>query len=234
MLNALLLGLALGIGVRLGGPLGLLLMAAAVAVVGYRWTKGRNRDISPRNEVEKWIFGTYANWAQYNAQLGEKNPDGSLPIERPDTTSSPFYIGGRPQGKGERKYYLDMLDSPWDIHSKRDLLETVEYMSRGPGFQKCASQEDRAWELCRCNQLLSIAFRLGWISRGEMLRRSCEVGRIIQKTFSGWEEMSRCFLSSCLEWMGSDRGRDLRKEIHENLWERRDSPYRLPWNLPLG
>ena len=145
MLNALLLGLALGIGARLGGPLGLLLMAAAVAAVGYRWTKGRNRDISPRNEVEKWIFGTYANWAQYNAQLGEKNPDGSFPIERPDTTSSPFYIGGRPQGRGERKYYLDMLDSPWDIHSKRDLLETVEYMSRGPG----RSEERRVGKECR-------------------------------------------------------------------------------------
>ena len=234
MLNALLLGLALGIGARLGGPLGLLLMAAAVAAVGYRWTKGRNRDISPRNEVEKWIFGTYANWAQYNAQLGEKNPDGSFPIERPDTTSSPFYIGGRPQGKGERKYYLDMLDSPWDIHSKRELLETVEYMSTGPGFQRCLTKADQAWELCRCTQLLAIAFRLGWISRQDMVRRSCRVGKLIQKTFSGWQEMSESFLARCLQWMEDPSlGADMRRAIHRALWLRPDSPYNLPWDLPL-
>ena len=239
-LNALLLGLALGLWTRIGGLPGLLLFAAAAGIVAYRVLHRRAdvraEDLTPRNERELWIFGTYANWAQYNAQLGERDPDGSFPIVRPDTTSSPFYLGGRPfpdRKGGDRRYYLDMLDSPWDIHSKKDLLDTVEYMSTGPGFQRCADQDGRAWELCRCNQLLSIAFRLGWLSRSEMVRRSCAVGKIMQNTFSGWEEMSQCFLNSCLAWMGSDSGARLRLDIHEHLWERRDSPYRLPWNLKL-
>lgn len=235
-LSAALVGVALGIGVRLGGAPGLLVVAAAVVFAAYRALHSPVVDVTPRSEVEKWIFGTYANWAQFNAQLGERDADG-FPILRPDTLSSPFYLGGRPlpdKKGGDRRYYLDMLDSPWDIHSKKDLLDTVAYMSTGPGLQKCTDQAGRAWELCRCNQLLSIAFRLGWISRGEMVRRSCAVGRIMQNTFSGWEELSQSFLTACLAWMGSDSGAQMRRDIHEHLWERRDSPYRLPWNLKLG
>ena len=96
-------------------------------------------------------------------------------------------LGGRRgpyNSPDQRRYFLNMLDSPWDIHSKRELLETVKYMSVGPGFRKCQTQADRAWELCRCTQLLAIAFRLGWISRSEMIRRSCQAGKLIQKT--GW------------------------------------------------
>ena len=106
-------------------------------------------------------------------------------------------------------------------------------MSTGPGFQKCRTKADQAWELCRCTQLLAIAFRLGWISRQDMVRRSCRVGKLIQKTFSGWQEMSESFLASALEWMGTEQGQELRRTIHRALWLRPDSPYNLPWDLPL-
>ena len=47
--------------------------------------------------------------------------------------------------KEQRQYFLAMLDNPWDIHSRRELLKTVTYMSTGPGFQKCRTKADQAW-----------------------------------------------------------------------------------------
>ena len=229
-LYAGLLGLALAVTVRIGLP-GLPLLLAVAVVFVVRALRRRDQDLEPRNDVERWIFGTYANWALYNY---EYIPDNILV---PNYDSTPILLGGRrgPYNSVEqRQYFLNMLDSPWDIHSKRELLETVEYMSTGPGFRKCLTQADRAWELCRCTQLLAIAFRLGWISRSEMVRRSCQVGKIIQQTFSGWQEMSESFLSRCLLWMEDPSpGADQRRAVHQALWLRPDSPYNLPWDFPL-
>lgn len=227
-----LLGLALGLTVRTGLPGLIFLLAVTVLFVRHTLHK-RDQDLSPRNDIEKWIFGTYANWALYNCEYDESNT-----LLQPNYETAPILLGGRrgPCNSSEqRQYFLDMLDSPWDIHSKRELLETVEYMSRGPGFHNCVNKPGKAWELCRCNQLLAIAFRLGWLSRREMVKRSCQVGQIIQATFSGWQDMSESFLEASIQWMGiGSQGAELRKAIHKALWTRVDSPYCLPWDLPLG
>lgn len=225
-----LLGLGLGLAVRTGLP-GLIFLLVVILLFVHHTLRKRDQDLSPQNDTEKWIFGTYANWALYNC---EYIPGNNL---IPNYDTAPILLGGRrgPYNSPEqRQYFLNMLDSPWDIHSKRELLETVEYMSVGPGFQHCQTQADRAWELCRCTQLLAIAFRLGWISRGEMVKRSCQVGKIIQRTFSGWQEMSESFLNRCLQWMEDPSlGADMRRAIHKSLWTRPDSPFNLPWDLPL-
>ena len=230
-LYALLLGLALAVMARTGLP-GLVLVAAVIAWIIFRTMRRRDQDLSPKSDTERWIFGTYANWALYNC---EYIPDNNL---MPNYDSTPILLGGRRgpyNSPDQRQYFLNMLDSPWDIHSKRELLETVKYMSVGPGFRKCATQADRAWELCRCTQLLAIAFRLGWISRSEMIRRSCQAGKLIQKTFSGWQEMSESFLERCLQWMEDPSpGADMRRAVHSALWLRPDSPYSLPWDFPLN
>ena len=229
-LYAGLLGLALAVTVRIGLP-GLPLLLAVAVVFVVRALRRRDQDLEPRNDVERWIFGTCANWALYNYEYVPDN------ILVPNYDSTPILLGGRrgPYNSVEqRQYFLNMLDSPWDIHSKRELLETVEYMSTGPGFQRCLTKADQAWELCRCTQLLAVAFRLGWISRQDMVRRSCRVGKLIQKTFSGWQEMSESFLARCLQWMEDPSlGADMRRAIHRALWLRPDSPYNLPWDLPL-
>ena len=233
-LYAGLLGMALAVTVRIGLPgLPLLLAVAGLLVMRIlRTLRRRDQDLEPRNDVERWIFGTCANWALYNCEL-TTGPAAAL---EPNYERTPMLFGGRLgpyDSKEQRQYFLDMLDSPWDIHSRHELLETVAYMSTGPGFQKCQTRADQAWELCRCTQLLAIAFRLGWISRRDMVRRSCRVGRLIQRTFSGWQEMSESFLASALEWMGTEQGQELRRTIHRALWLRPDSPYNLPWDLPL-
>ena len=230
-LYALLLGLALAAMARTGLP-GLVLVIAVVLLIVFRTRRKRDEELAPRDDTEKWIFGTYANWALYNCEY-----DSSNTLLQPNYEADPILLGGRRgpyNSPDQRQYYLNMLDSPWDIHSRKELLDTVEYMSRGAGFQHCVTKADKAWELCRCNQLLSISFRLGWISRREMVRRSCQVGRLIQTVFSGWEDMSESFLEASIRWMGfGSQGAELRKAIHKALWTRPDSPYSLPWDLPL-
>ena len=57
---------------------------------------------------------------------------------------------------------------------------------------------------------------------------------LIQNTFFGWQEMSESFLARCLQWMEDpSRGADMRRAVHKALWTRTDSPYCLPWELPL-
>lgn len=61
----LLLGAGIAITVRAGLP-GLPFLGAAVALIVFQTLRKRDQDLAPRNDIEKWIFGTCANWALYN------------------------------------------------------------------------------------------------------------------------------------------------------------------------
>ena len=126
-----------------------------------------------RNDLELWLTGTYAIWAQFFAGLYLRDPEAAQ--------KHPFYIGALPKTGETARAEKEMLSESWDINSYKDLLETVEYMSEGPGYQNCDSQAGLAWELCRSMQLLGCAYLIGWCSREECIRRSCAVGRIMQK-----------------------------------------------------
>lgn len=189
----------------------------------------------PQTEQERWILGTYANWAQHFGQLNHK---GRLAV--PNTAASPLYLGGRPKDEDSRKLTIQVLKEDWDINNREDLLDTVEYMSRGTGFWDCNTQYDRAWELCRSNQLLGMGYIAGWLTKKEMIERSCVVGNIIQRVFQDWEELAESYLEAYTRWRVGQFGQqaeaavEMRRRIQQNLYSRKDSPYRLPWMLPLG
>ena len=82
-LYALLLGLALAVMARTGLP-GLVLVAAVIAWIIFRTMRRRDQDLSPKSDTERWIFGTYANWALYNC---EYIPDNNL---MPNYDSTPI------------------------------------------------------------------------------------------------------------------------------------------------
>ena len=114
-------------------------------------------------------------------------------------------------------------------------------MSEGPGYQNCDSQAGLAWELCRSMQLLGCAYLIGWCSREECVRRSCAVGRIMQKDFQSWEELCQGFLDGFSAWRlsGGQSPSDLaavqqRADIYWTIRRRTDSPYNLPWNMELN
>lgn len=215
-----------------GAAIGMAVGVLAMLLLMFRGDRRERNASTPQNDLERWILGTYANWAQFFHQLDYKGT-----LTEPDTIHSPLYFGGKLKDNDSRKFTIETLKDSWDIKNLQDLLETVEYMSRGPGLQKCRTQADRAWELCRSTQLLGMAYIAGWLGREEMVERSCAVCRTIQSAFQGWEELAQSYLEGCVQWTlqsGLPMSRaDMRRKIHENLCRRADSPYRLPWDLQL-
>lgn len=190
----------------------------------------------PRDDLERWIVGIYAIWGQFFAQLGHR-PDGRRDVE---ARRGPIRIGGQPMDDRGQKFTRETLEDSWEITSRQELYETVDYMSAGPGLHKCETQADRAWQLCRSMQLLGMGFTAGWYSRKEMVERSCQVGQVIQRHFRSWEELCEGFLEGFYTWrLGAYGPEDAqaalreRREIYQELRARPDSPYRLNWYFPM-
>ena len=89
-------------------------------------------------------------------------------------------------------------------------------------------------------QLLGCAYLVGWCDRKELIRRSCEVGVIMQQYFHSWEELCQGFLDGYSAWRLSG-GKDAnalasvqqRADIYWDLQARPDGPYHLPWDMKL-
>lgn len=217
----------------------LLVGLISIFFTGYRQKKRKQKEAGitlPRNDLERWIVGSYAIWGQFFAQLGH-GPKGVRNVE---ARRGPIRIGGQPMDSEGQKFTRETLKDSWDISGTEDLYETVEYMSAGPGFVNCRTQASRAWQLCRSMQLLGMCFVAGWCSREEMVERSCQVGRRMQEHFHSWEELCQSFLEGYFNWLEQDYGIDQarqglkeRSEIYEELRARPDSPYRLNWYFSL-
>lgn len=196
----------------------------------FLWRKLIQRPSVPKNDIERWILGTYAIWAKF---FGQFNSRGSMLLLR-----YPPLIGGRPMDRGSRKITREVLADDWDIKSREDLLDTVEYMSEGPGFEDCCSKNDLAWELCRSTQLLGMGYIAGWLTREEMTERSCVVAQIIQEEFDSWEDLCQNYLEAFTYWAQQE---DLpqgminnRWNIYEEIKKLKNSPYQLPWDFCLA
>ena len=208
------------------------LWAAAVALVLLlRLLLWPVREITrPRNDAEKWLAGTHAIWGQRMAGINRIIP-GKRPL--------PIRLGGLPRTPFTKRELRMTLRRAWKINNYQELLEMVEYMSRGPGFTNCTSQSSRAWQLCRCTALLGMALVAGWASRQELVERSRTVGKQIQTYFGSWEELAMGFLEDYAHWCTAEGGDDVQRkiqgqvDIYHALAKRADSPYHLPWNLDL-
>lgn len=212
------------------GALGLWMLAVALAFLICLLLWPVREVTRARNSVEKWLAGTHAIWGQRIARFNRL-----LPGKRP----LPFRFGGLPRTPFTKWELRMTLQRAWGIRNYQELLETVEYMSRGPGFTNCESQSARAWQLCRCTALLGMAMVLGWAGRKELVERSREVGKLIQTHFSSWEELAMGFLEDYARWCTAEGVEDAQIRIqyevdtYYSLEKRTDSPYRLPWNLDL-
>lgn len=182
----------------------------------------------PQDDRERWLVGTYAIWGQLQARESGSEWDAET-----------FYIGGMPKDASTRKATLETLQKSWDITTREGLLETVAHMSEGEGFRRCQTQPDRAWQLCRAEQLLGMGYLTGWLDRSEMVSRGCKIGKTIQATFHSWEEMCEAFLEAYAQWQLRSYPQEAsanihrRREVYEALWNAPETPYRLPWRLPL-
>lgn len=215
------------------GTIGALAVLAAIRALRNFCRKKRAEITQTKNDLELWLVGTYAIWGQFYAGLYGSGMEAAR--------KGPFHIGAVPRTPETVKEMKETLEDSWDIGSYEELLDTVEYMSVGPGFHNCMNQTGRAWELCRSMQLLGCAYLLDWCSREEMTRRSCEVGKIIQRTFQSWDELSQSFLDGFAAWKLSGSAGEAgmaavqqRADVYWAIKGRKDSPYNLPWRMELS
>lgn len=212
----------------------IMLLAFGVAQILWKRCQKRREEITqPKNDLERWLVGTYAIWGQFFADLVMKTNDAAQ--------KGAFHIGAVPRTPETVRHTMEMLDTSWDISNYKELLDTVEYMSAGPGFQNCVDQAGQAWELCRSMQLLGCAYLVGWSDRAEMVSRSCVVGKIIQNTFRSWDELCQGFLDGFASWKlssgihleAAQNAVQRRADIYWAIRVRKDSPYNLPWQMEL-
>lgn len=212
------------------GALGLWVLTVAVILLLRLLLRPLREVTRARGDVEKWLAGTHAIWGQRIAEVNRIIP-GKRPL--------PIRFGGLPRTPLTKRELRMTLRRAWGITSYQELLQTVEYMSRGPGFTNCQSQSARAWQLCRCTALLGMAMVTDWAGREELVERSREVGKLIQQYFSSWEELAMGFLEDYARWCTAEGGDDAQDRIQDQvdtyyaLERRADSPYCLPWDLDL-
>ncbi len=151
------------------GMLGLWIAAVAlillVVFAALRPVRERTR---ARNDVEKWLAGAHALWAQSLARYNQL-----FPSKRP----LPLRFGGLPSTPYTRWLIRYVLKSSWGVANYQELLETVDYMTQGPGYTNCQEQETRAWQLSRASSLSGMAVVMNWAGRAELVDRSRAVCR---------------------------------------------------------
>ena len=87
-----------------GSAIGMAAGVLLVLVMMFRGDKKERNASTPKNDLERWILGTYANWAQFFHQLNYKGK-----LTEPDTVHSPLYFGGKRKDNDGKKFTIETL-----------------------------------------------------------------------------------------------------------------------------
>ena len=174
----------------------------------------------PRNDLECWCAATYAIWSHsFNGMEG-----------------FPLITGARGT-RNQVKSFRDSLSEQWDIHNKEEGLRTVHELT--DEWAGVIDAHESGWDLCRVTQLLGMMYLVGMLTRGELDQEFSRAGRVIQRSFSSWNELVESYLAGFKAWV-SRTGRDadgntaFRREIFERLKHQSFSPYSIPWDTDLS
>ena len=98
------------------------------------------------------------------------------------------------------------------------------YRTRGPGAID-------GWDLCRAMSLLGWYYIAGYYTESEALDKALEVGQVIQRRFSSWDELMDSYFLGYEYWSIADSAD--RRAVYEDIKSRPGSPYAVDWNTPL-
>lgn len=160
------------------------------------------RDRSPmlednriRCRYEGWLLASYAVYI-----AGEGIHFGSFD-----------HAGGWELSRYQRELAVEVLAEPWDIHSREELLETVEHL-------RVTGQLGRdGWQLGRAPMVLGFGYIAGMLSRRELLEYSLPVARAIQETFGSWQQLHDSYMKSYIKWAGNRRAVAGRRRAYRAL-----------------
>lgn len=174
----------------------------------------------PRNDLECWCAATFAVWSRsFNGMEG-----------------FPLITGARGTRRQVRTF-RDSLAESWDIHNKKEGIRTVHELT--DEWAGVLDAHESGWDLCRATQLLGMMYLVGMLKRDELDQEFSRAGRVIQRSFSSWDELVESYLAGFRAWV--DRtGRDgagnaaFRRGIYERLKRQSFSPYSIPWDTDLS
>lgn len=174
----------------------------------------------PRNDLECWCAATFAVWSHsFDGMEG-----------------FPLITGSRGTRK-QVKSFRDSLAEQWDIHNKQEGLQTVHELTDEWAGELDARES--GWDLCRATQLLGMMYLVGMLTRDELDQEFSRAGRVIQRSFSSWDQLVESYLAGFGAWVART-GRDaagntaFRRGIYERLKRQSFSPYSIPWNTDLS
>lgn len=131
-----------------------------------------------RSQYERWLLASYSLYLaadpQYHADFA--------------------CTGGYERTVYQRDNARKLLEDPWEIHNRKELLDTVHHLVR--------TGQDRhsGWQLGRAPMVLGFAYIAEMITREELLEYSLEAALAIQQTFSTWQELMESYLEGYAAW----------------------------------
>lgn len=175
------------------------------------------KSTQPADDTEKWCLAAYAIWACY--------------------INDETLIAGLPKIPANQKMMAKILSRDWGVNGAEDGRNMVQQLTDQNGYSG-TDRASLAWDWCRAMQLLGCFFLCDYIDRQEMRDLSCQVGRKIQKEFSGWEDLCQNYLNGYQRWRLSisPQAMDLVKErqnIYQKLSEDPNGPYSIPFKMVL-
>lgn len=96
-----------------------------------------------------------------------------------------------------------------------------------------------AWDYCRIVQVTGWSYIAGYITIEEAYDICMEAARVLQKTYTSWENMSEHYMKGYEFWSEQDSNDDsteayYRNKINQYILSDEESPFNtLPWNLKL-
>ena len=127
--------------------------------------------------------------------------------------------------------YRRILERPWGITSRAELLSTIQELS-----QQDLDRMMIGWNYPRMINLARWGYAVGYLQEEEAWGFIMPAAGRLQRSFSSWQELGQAYLEARAAWY-SNRRADRREAdyAYRSLLADQDSPWRkYPWNLDLG
>lgn len=208
-----------------------------------------------------WINGTYAiltsaNNGDINKVGGfEKNPANIKTVQsllkewwdienKEDAVETINWL----LNNGDRNYFVTEAEEYGINEYTREELnddiselepeDQIYYNVLFNAYEKYQENAISAWDYCRATQLLGYFYVADYYTYEEALDKSLEVAKLIQSTYSSWDDMVQSYLYGFQYWNNDDINNKesesyKRSQIYSELKNKKGVPYVLDWNMEL-
>lgn len=151
------------------------------------------------------------------------------------------------KGYHNRSLLNEYYNQDLDEYTRAELEEKIATMSAEDkahylvmydAVNKYGDNAILSWDLTRSMNLLGWYYLAGYYSYAEAMNQSLEIAKRLQHTYNSWEELAEGYLNGYLYWRGDDPNDKTSatykiRAVYNRLKKKRNSPYKLPWNLEL-